>query len=93
VLHETDPVWLPDYAVVEGGRKFSGAAGTAALALALAKEWSGESHLERARQCECGRVCENADAPRTHVRGDDKTAQQIYVAATEQRFNGVRRCC
>ena len=93
VLHETEPVWLPDYAVVEGGRKFSGAAGTAALALALAKEWSGESHLERARQCECGRVCENADAPRTHVRGDDKTAQQIYVAATEQRFNGVRRCC
>ena len=50
VLHEAEPVWLPDYAVVEGGRKFSGAAGAAALALALAKEWSGESHLERARQ-------------------------------------------
>jgi carbon starvation protein len=93
VLHETDPVWLPDYAVVEGGRKFSGAAGTAALALALAKEWSGESHLERAQQCECSRVCENADVPRSHVRGHDKAAQQIYVAATEQRFNGVRRCC
>src|SRR5208283_4487488 len=38
VLHEKEPVWLPDYAIVEGGRKFSGAAGTAALALALAKE-------------------------------------------------------
>jgi carbon starvation protein len=93
VLHETEPVWLPDYAVVEGGRKFSGAAGAAALALALAKEWSGESHLERAQQCECSRVCENADVPRSHVRGYDKTAQQIYVKATEQRFNGVRRCC
>jgi carbon starvation protein len=93
VLHETEPVWLPDYAVVEGGRKFSGAAGAAALALALAKEWSGESHLERAHQCECSRVCENADFPRTHVRGHDKTAQQVYVEATEQRFNGVRRCC
>ncbi len=61
VLHETEPVWLPDYAVVEGGRKFSGAAGAAALALALAKEWSGESHLERAQQqaqavCECHRA-------------------------------------
>jgi carbon starvation protein len=93
VLHETEPVWLPDYAVLEGGRKFSGAAGTAALALALAKEWSGESHLERAQQCECSRVCENADVPRTHVRGYDKAAQQVYVEATEQRFNGVRRCC
>jgi carbon starvation protein len=93
VLHETGPVWLPDYAVVEGGRKFSGAAGAAALALALAKEWSGESHLERAQQCECSRVCENADVPRTHVRGYDKTTQQVYVEVTEQRFNGVRRCC
>ena len=93
VLHETEPVWLPDYAVLEGGRRFSGAAGTAALALALAKEWSGESHLERAQQCECSRVCENADVSRTHVRGYDKAAQLIYVEATEQRFNGVRRCC
>jgi len=82
VLHETEPVWLPDYAVVEGGRKFSGVAGTAALALALAKEWSGESHLERAHQ-QAQAVCEYHPA----------TAQQIYVETTEQRFNGVRRCC
>ena len=84
VLHETEPVWLPDYAVAEGGRKFSGAAGTAALALALAKEWSGESHLERAHTAGAWRFA-NA-----HLR---EAAQQIYVEATEQRFNGVRRCC
>jgi carbon starvation protein len=83
VLHETEPVWLPDYAVVEGGRKFSGAAGAAALALALAKEWSGESHLERAQQQQTQAVCECHPA----------NAQQVYVEATEQRFNGVRRCC
>ncbi len=82
VLHETEPVWLPDYAVVEGGRRFSGAAGTAALALALAKEWSGESHLERAHQ-QARAVCECHPA----------NAQQVYVEATERRFNGVRRCC
>jgi len=82
VLHETEPVWLPDYAVVEGGRKFSGAAGTAALALALAKEWSGESHLERAQQ-QAQAVCKCHSA----------SAQQVYVEVTEQRFNGVRRCC
>jgi carbon starvation protein len=83
VLHETEPVWLPDYAVAEGGRKFSGAAGTAALAVALAKEWSGESHLERAQQMQVQAVCACHRA----------NAQQVYVEATEQRFNGVRRCC
>jgi carbon starvation protein len=93
ILHEMEPVWLPDYAVVEGGRRFSGVAGTAALALALAKEWSGESHLERAHQCECGRVCENAEVSRPCVRSSNQTVQQVYVEATEQRFNGVRRCC
>jgi carbon starvation protein len=80
VLHETEPVWLPDYALAEGRPLHI--AGTAALALALVKEWSGESHLERAhRQAQA--VCECHPA----------TAQQIYVKATEQRFNGVRRCC
>jgi carbon starvation protein len=82
VLHETEPVWLPDYAVVEGGRKFSGAAGATALALALAKEWSGESRLERAQQ-QAQAICECHSA----------NAQQVYVEVTEQRFNGVRRCC
>jgi len=85
VLHETDPVWLPDYAVVEGGRKLGGAAGAATLAVALAKELSGEAQLARAQQqvthCEC------------RAGGQDKSTQEIYVEVTEQRFNGVRRCC
>ncbi len=69
VLHETEPVWLPDYAVAEDRPLHL--AGTAALALALAKEWSGESHLERARQqaqavCQCpSRQCA-ADLRRSH---------------------------
>ena len=79
-LHETEPVWLPDYAVAEGRPLHI--AGTAALALALAKEWSGESHLERAHQ-QAQAVCTCHPA----------NAQQIYVEVTEQRFNGVRRCC
>jgi len=80
VLHETEPVWLPDYAVAEGRPLHI--AGAAALALALAKEWSGESQLERARQ-QAQAVCTSHPA----------NAQQIYVEVTEQRFNGVRRCC
>ncbi len=79
VLHETEPVWLPDYAAKETGPNLRTVAGTAAIALGLAKELSGEAHFERARQqaCEC-------------ARHSDK---QIFAQATEDRFNGVRRCC
>jgi len=56
--------------------------GLFALAFALAKELSGEAQLERAQKqvCECGAQAE-------------KSADKIYVETTEQRFNGVRRCC
>ena len=79
VLHETEPVWLPDYALKEAGPDLRTVAGTAALAFGLAKELSGEAHFERARQqaCECARPSD----------------QQIFTQATEARFNGVRRCC
>jgi hypothetical protein len=52
--------------------------GVFALSLALAKELSGEAQLERARQQEC--MCAEPDA-------------KIYAQVTEERFNGVRRCC
>ena len=84
VLHESEPTWLPDYAVAEPGAKLGGVGGAAALTLALAKELSGEAQIERAHvaqahECQCA----------THA----KSAQQIYVESTEQRFTGVRRCC
>ena len=86
VLRESEPVWLPDYAVTEGGRKLGGTAGAATLALALAKELSGETQLERAHEqaamCDCSHAHESA-----------KTDAQIYVETTEKRFTGVRRCC
>jgi hypothetical protein len=86
VLHESEPVYLPDYAVNEAGKPVS-ALGTVAIAFTLAKELSGESQLERARQeaavCEC----------RAHDPAPAKTREQIYLETTEQRFNGVRRCC
>jgi carbon starvation protein len=88
VLRESEPVWLPDYAVIEGGRKVGGGVvGTATLALALAKELSGEAQLERAHQqqttvCDCN-----------HAQQPVKSDAQIYVETTEHRFTGVRRCC
>jgi len=88
VLHENAPVWLPDYALVESGKKFGGVAGTAALTLALAKELSGEAQLERAQvaqseECKCDH----------HAATPLRTASELYVETTEQRFNGIRRCC
>jgi len=78
-LHETAPVWLPDYALKETGPNLRTAAGAAALAFGLAKELSGESHFERARQQAC--ACQQySDA-------------QVFARVTEDRFNGVRRCC
>src|SRR5208282_802205 len=49
VLCETEPVWLPDYAVAEARRPVH-LAGLAALAFALTKELSGEAEMQRARE-------------------------------------------
>ncbi len=79
LTHETEPVWLPDYALKESGPNLRTVAGAAAIALGLAKELSGETHFERARQQGC--ICEQ------------HSDQQVFAQVTEEKFNGVRRCC
>jgi carbon starvation protein len=81
ILGETQPVWLPDYRLKETGPNLRTVAGAAAIALGLAKELSGESQFERARQQACPCACRQP--------GD----QKIFVQVTEAKFNGVRRCC
>ena len=76
VLHETKPVWLPNYALKESGPGLRPVAGAAALAFTLARELSGESQLERARQqvvvCECSLHRSDAgEIRRTDLCGDD----------------------
>ena len=78
-LHETEPVWLPDYALKESGPNLRSVAGAAAIALGLAKELSGETHFERAKQKVC--ACEQP------------SDQKVFKQVTEAKFNGVRRCC
>jgi carbon starvation protein len=79
ILRETEPVWLPGYAVKEAGPNLRTVAGAAVLAFGLVKELSGQSHFERARQqtCACARHSD----------------QQVFALVTEERFNGIRRCC
>lgn len=87
VLQETEPVWLPDYALAQP--KPLRVAGLLALGIGLAKELSGEAQLERAERQEMVCTC----APRPNL-GDARAAtQHRYLEVTQHRFNGVRRCC
>jgi carbon starvation protein len=79
VLRENEPVWLPDYALKESGPNLRSAAGAAAIALGLAKELSGETQFERAKQNVC--ACES------------HSDQKIFAEVTDAKFQGVRRCC
>jgi carbon starvation protein len=94
VLCETEPVWLPDYAVAES--RTLRVAGVAALTFALAKELSGEAEMDRARQaatlCECEPA--NAGCPAELNASQARQADaRIYLAMAERRFKGVKRCC
>jgi carbon starvation protein len=95
VLCETTPTWLPDYAVAEGGRTLGGAAGTAALVLALTKELSGEAAWERAQQAPPACSCPD-QGDRSFGRGDGSGARskgRLYAAETERRYRTPNRCC
>jgi hypothetical protein len=90
-LRETEPVWLPDYAVAES--KPLRAAGAAGLALALARELSGEAQLERARQTPQASCCQHECPAADAAASDRSEAKRLYVEMTEKRFAGVKRCC
>jgi carbon starvation protein len=79
-LHESEAVWLPDYAVVES--RPMQVIGVLALGCALAKELSGEAQMARAHEQVC--ACHQPDA---------RTPEQIYVETAERRFKGINRCC
>jgi carbon starvation protein len=93
-LCETEPVWLPDYAVSEASPLR--VAGVAALAFALAKELSGEAEMERightGARCECGRgdACQAGASSESDSR---QASTRVYVEVAEKRFAGFRQCC
>jgi carbon starvation protein len=93
-LRETEPVWLPEHALREG-KPLGTIGGTAALALALVKEWSGEAGVDRAQAqaCECVGPAVLVNLPEVRAAVEFEDRQRAYVAAAEQRFEGVNRCC
>jgi carbon starvation protein len=95
-LHESDPVWLPEFGVAEG--KPLALFSLLALAFALAKELSGEAALERARQtantCACGAASHHGiDLLGEKDAKNASSKDQLYVETVERRFNGIHRCC
>ena len=112
VLHESEPVWLPDHALAEA--KPLRITGLFAVGFTLAKELSGEAQIERAQReaALCQRETAEVRSPKSEVRNGDTAEprgfaagcgrleqlprsdeQRIYLQVTENRFNGVRRCC
>jgi carbon starvation protein len=96
-LKESEPVWLPDYALAEGRRlQFLG---LFTIVFALLKELSGEGEMERMQQ-NCLR-CETPQGGRHEGDSADHEAaftrgvrnSRAYLAMTESRFKGIRRCC
>jgi carbon starvation protein len=92
LLRESEPVWLPDYALAE--TKPLHLAGLFALGFALAKELSGEAQLERAQQeIKTSDVVTHSPRPSEREISQDRSKQELYVRLTEHRFKNIRRCC
>ncbi len=95
-LRESEPVWLPDYALAEG--KPLAVFSLLALALALAKELSGEAALDRAQHAANACACGLPEQHPINLLGDNDgrpapSREQLYVETLEKRFNGINRCC
>lgn len=94
-LCETEPVWLPDYAVAEGKpfKLFS----LLALAIGLARELSDEAALDRAQReaavCSCDGAPRDGEAQACGHAAAGARKKQLYAQVLERRFQGVRRCC
>ncbi|MBI4327864.1 MAG: carbon starvation protein A [Chloroflexi bacterium] len=86
IIHETEPVWLPEYALAEGKplRLF----GLFALAFALLKELSGEAELERAQQTANTYPCHRAENRKGEDRRDAKDAEKKLLASRGQSGPG-----
>jgi carbon starvation protein len=87
-LHETNPLLLPPYAAREPGTPGFGS--VAALGLALLREVSGQTAVERATVAVTTEPGPGSPNPGV---GPFRTTGQAYADATDRRYRDVRRCC
>ncbi len=82
-LRETEPVWLPNYAVAEANPlRF---VSLLALAIGLLRELTGEAGFERERQM--------ASCPHHLTESERQAEGGRWAASLEDRYRGIRRCC
>ena len=95
-MTETAPVWLPDYAVAEARPR--GLAGLLLIALMLAREWSGQTAMERVGRARLqpshSDVCQQGSAEAAPYRLQCKNDRvHAYLQVAQKRFDGINRCC
>lgn len=99
VLHETRPVWLPEYARDQASPAHL--FGLITLGFTLVKELSGQAEMDRLRHAPdaqelhaLGETCRPASHVSSPEVGHTKQLdKQAYLQMVENRFHGVRRCC
>ena len=99
VLHETPPVWLPEYALAAG--KPMNLFHLGALFFALLRELSGEAEMDRLQSCAAVSTVVESQSHKIHSSPDCACAphqpaeakSHAYIEMTNRRFQGVRRCC
>jgi carbon starvation protein len=106
-LHETEPVWLPEYKMA-ASRPLN-LAGWIALGFAMARELTGEAAYQRARDeaaqvCVCPRPRSPASLPASGdglapgSQGLTEAAtlardRRIWMQSLDERYRNLRRCC
>jgi carbon starvation protein len=91
VLQESPPVWLPDYALAEA--QPLKVATLIALAIALAREVSGEAAVERAQHTTAACFCPAHTGATVNLLGESQSPEVKYVEHLEERYSRVNRCC
>jgi hypothetical protein len=106
-LHETEPVWLPEYKLA-AARPLN-LAGWITLGFAMARELTGEAAYQRAREeaaqvCVCPRFRTQASLAASGDRvvsgPNDLTEaemlardRRVWMQSLDERYRNLRRCC
>ncbi len=91
-LHETEPVWLPDYALAQA--KPWHLVSVLALGFGLIRELSGEAQIERLERPDPACAWDHPGLDHANEGLDARRLRQrAYLQMTEKRFSGVNRCC
>ena len=91
-LKETEPVWLPDYALAEG-KNTGRALGFLGIIGLLIKELSGEAEIDRLVNNSNNSELKTGTYCICNVHSGKVSRKEAFVQMTERRFKTINRCC